>query len=184
LIPVVITLVVTLFLYGYLSPVGLSPTAIFGSSYASLFGGTLTGGATPGTGSILTGTYSPLLPSGLVGLATFQMIHRRVSSMTRSMTAPRRSSPDEMMRKMNLQNIMPGMIMGTGAAGAAATVARELPSDITKPQFTLLNSYKQGHKNPKEVAKAHSMDKKEVERMTNSLVSSGYLTKENKLTEK
>jgi hypothetical protein len=88
-----------------------------------------------------------------------------------------------MMRKMNLQYIMPGMMMGTVAAGAAATVARELPSDITKPQFAL-NSYRQGHKNPKEVAKALSMDKKEVERMTNSLVSSGYLTKENKLTEK
>ena len=182
MVPIAITIVVVLFLYGYLSPIGLSPTAIFGPSYASMLGGTLTGGMTPGTGSILTGTYSPFLPGGLVGLATFQMIHRRVSSMTRSMTAPRMSSPEDTMRKMNLQNMMPGMMMGSGMA--ATTTARELPSDITKPQFALLSSYRQGYKNPKEVAKALSMDKKEVERMTDSLVSSGYLTKESKLTEK
>lgn len=182
MIPIIITLVVVLFLYGYLSPIGLSPSAIFGSSYASLFGGTLTGGTTPGTGSILTGTYAPLLPGGLVGLATFGMIHRRVRSMTRSLTAPSRPSREEMMRRMNLGNMMPGVMMGTQAAAGSAV--RQLPGDITKSQFVLLGSYKQGYKNPKEVARALSMDKTEAENMTNALISAGYLTKDNKLTGK
>lgn len=83
---------------------------------------------------------------------------------------------------MNLGNMMPGMMMGTQAAAGSAM--RQLPNDITKSQFVLLNSYRQGNKNPKDVAKSLSMDKTEVENMTNSLVSAGYLTKDNKLTGK
>lgn len=181
LIPIVVAAVVVLFLYGYLSPIGLSPTAIFGPSYASLFGGTLTGGSTAGTGTVLTGTFVPLLPGGVAGLAVFGYVHRRVSGMTRSLSVARRPSPEEMMRRMNIQSMMPGMpMMGMQTAAAA----RQLPSDITKSQFVLLNSYKQGYKNSKEVAKSLSMDKKDVQRMTEELVSAGYLTKENKLTEK
>ena len=180
LIPIAVSAIVVLFLYGYLSPLGLSPVAIFGPSYASLLGGTLTGGTMPGTGSILTGTYSPLLPGGLAGIATFSFVHRKVSGITRTMTAPSRASADEMMRRMNFQNMMPGMMMGS-QVGAAA---RELPGDITKSQFVLLGSYRQGYKNPKAASKALSMDKGEVERMTESLVTTGYLTKDNKLTAK
>ena len=174
LISLAISVLSILFLYGYLSPLGLSPATIFGPSYADFFGGSLAGG------SILTGTYSPLVPGGVVGLIAYTIM-TRMGSITRAATAPSMPSADEMMRRMNLPNMMSGMGMGMGAQ---AMTPHTLPSDISKSQFVVLRSYRQGLKNPKEVAKSLSMDKKEVEGMTGSLVSAGYLTKDNKLTSK
>lgn len=173
IISVAISVLTILFLYGYLSPIGLSPSALFGSSYADLFGGTL-------AGSTLTGTYSPLIPGGVTGLILFTVLSR-VGGVARAAMAPSMPSAEEMMRKMNFPGMMPGMM---GMQAGAAAPSRELPSDLTKSQFVLLRSYRQGYKNPKEVAKALTMDRKEVESLTSGLVSSGYLTRENKLTSK
>jgi len=172
LFSVAISIVTILFLYGYLAPIGLSPSAIFGSSYAGLFGGTL-------SGSTLTGTYSPLIPGGITGILIFSVLSRMRGVASAAM-APSAPSAEEMMRRMNLTGLMPGM----AGVQSAAAAARELPADLTRAQFVLLNSYRQGYKNPKDVARALSMDKKELETMTKSLISAGYLTKENKLTGK
>jgi DNA-binding MarR family transcriptional regulator len=71
-----------------------------------------------------------------------------------------------------------------GPAGYASAIPETLPSDLTKSQFVILRSYRQGLKGPKEIGRALSMDRKEVEMQTNSLVQNGYLTGGNKLTAK
>ncbi len=174
IVSLVFSVLVILFLYGYLSPYGLDPAKILGPSYATLFGGTLS--TLPGGGSMLTGTFSPLIPGGITGLVIYTVM-RKMGSVTAAATAPSMPSSSEMMRMMN----MPSMMGGMGAVGG---ISESLPADITKSQFVVLRSYRQGLKNPKEVSKALAMDKKEVDAQTLALVSNGYMTKDNKLTSK
>lgn len=68
--------------------------------------------------------------------------------------------------------------------GSQSGFPEALPADLTKSQYVILRSYRQGYKNSKEISKSLSMDKKEVETQTSSLVRNGYLTKDNKLTAK
>ncbi|HZW58189.1 MAG TPA: MarR family winged helix-turn-helix transcriptional regulator [Nitrososphaerales archaeon] len=63
-------------------------------------------------------------------------------------------------------------------------IPEKLPQDITAAQYVILREYRQGSKNPKEVAKVISMDKKDVERETSALIANGYLSNGKKLTSK
>jgi len=65
-----------------------------------------------------------------------------------------------------------------------ANVPSTLPADITRSQVIILGCYRQGMKNPSEISKALSMDSGAIETETSSLTTSGYLTKERKLTSK
>jgi hypothetical protein len=150
-----------LFLSGYLAPLGLSPS-ILGPQYANMFGA---GGQSP---------YGALVPGGIVGLLLFTVLSR-IGSVTSAATAPSMPSPNEMMRRMNI----PGM-MGPQFGG----VPPSLPADITKSQFVVLRCYRQGHKNSKEIGESLSMDSDDVEKETQSLKASGYLSKDNKITTK
>ena len=86
-------------------------------------------------------------------------------------------NPEEIMRSM--QSSMPWM-----AGRVAASVPITLPSDLTKSQFLVLKTCRQGHSKSKDLAKTLSMDKKEVEKEIFTLQTNGYLTKSNKLTSK
>ncbi len=175
LVSVLLSVVVILFLYGYLSPYGLDPSKLFGSSYASFLGGTL--GSTPGGGSILTGTYAPFLPGGAAGLIIYTLM-RKMGSVTQAATAPNLPSANEMMSRMNMPNYMGGMM------GAQASVPASLPPDITRSQFAVLSSIRRGISKPGAIAKSLSMEKKDVETDTAVLISNGYLSKGSKLTSK
>ena len=59
-----------------------------------------------------------------------------------------------------------------------------LPADITRSQFVVLRSYRQGYKKPKDIGRSLSMDKNEVEKESDALRTNGYLTGDNKLTSK
>ena len=59
---------------------------------------------------------------------------------------------------------------------------RDIPQDMSKTQYLVLSSYKQGQRNPKNIAKMLSMDKKSVEEQTRLLQGNGYLTRDRKLT--
>ena len=59
-----------------------------------------------------------------------------------------------------------------------------MPSDMTRSQFLILTKYQQGFGKPRDIAKRLSMDKKQVEKETNVLRTSGYLTGKNRLTSK
>ncbi len=84
------------------------------------------------------------------------------------------SSPDEMMRRMNMQGLM----------GAQQGNPPELPADITRSQFVVLRCNRQGYKNSKDVGRSLSMDAGEVEKESQSLRANGYLSKDNRLTSK
>jgi hypothetical protein len=171
IISIVITVMAILFLYGYLSPFGLSPISVFGPEYGSFFGN-MTSGAT-GFGAF---GFGPLVPGGVVGLIAYTVLSR-IGSVTAAATAPSMRSPDEIMRRMNL----PGMF---GGMGAQAAVPQTLPADITRSQFVVLQYFRQGYKNPKEIGRVLSMDKNEVEKESSALKSNGYLSKEGRLTSK
>jgi len=164
-----IAVVSILFLYGYIP--GLSPTSVFGAQYGSFFGSMM--GAT-GFSALGLG---PLVPGGVAGLIGYTIL-TRVGSVTAAATAPSMSSPEEMMRRMSI----PAMFGGMGVQGAAA--AAPLPADITRSQFVILQHFRQGYKNPKEIGKALSMDKSEVGKDSSVLKSNGYLSKDGKLTSK
>jgi predicted transcriptional regulator len=84
----------------------------------------------------------------------------------------------QMMRQV--QNMMPvGIGVPSGNQGPL-----NLSSDLTRAQFLILTKYQQGFAKPKDIAKHLSMDKKQVEKETNSLRSNGYLSGKNKLTSK
>jgi len=155
-----ISVVVILFLYGYLTPIGLSPSML-GPQYADLFGGS---GQSP---------YAAFIPGGIVGLLLFTVLSR-VGSVAGAVRSPSMSSPDEMMRRMNVQGFM----------GAQQGSPAELPADVTRAQFVILRGYRQGYKNSKDVGRSLSMDPTEVEKESQSLRANGYLSKDNKLTSK
>jgi hypothetical protein len=176
LISVAISVVSLLFLYGYLKPLGLSPD-IFGPGFSDLFTGASSTGAATGFGS-----FGLLVPGGLTGLIAYTVLSK-IGRITSAATAPSMPSPDEMMRRMNIPGMMnmPGMM---GGAGGQSSMPATLPADISRSQFIVLRSYRQGYKNSKEIGKALSMDKNEVDKETSALKSNGYLSKENRLTSK
>jgi hypothetical protein len=174
LISVGVSVVSLLFLYGYLAPYGLSPASVLGPSYSNLFGGTSAAGGTTGLAN-----YGVLVPGGIAGLIAYTVLSR-AGSIASAATGPSMSSPDEMMRKMNF----PGMMVGTSAMFGHAAAPAALPANITRSQFVVLRCYRQGLKNSKEIGKALSMDKNEVEKETATLKLNGYLSKDSRLTSK
>lgn len=161
LISIAISVLTILFLYGYLAPLGLS-TSILGPEYSNTFGA---GGTSP---------YGALVPGGVVGLILFTILSR-VGSVTGAVTSSSSSSSaEQMMRRMNF----PGM------SGAQVSAPATLPPDVTKSQYIVLRSYRQGYKNSKEVSKSLFMDRDEVQKDTESLQTNGYLSKNCKLTSK
>jgi len=174
LISVGVSVASLLFLYGYLTPFGLSPASVLGPSYSNFLGGTSAAGGTTGFAN-----YGALVPGGITGLIAYTVLSR-VGSITSAATGPSIPSPNGMMRKMNFPGMMNGM---SGMYGQASTPAA-LPVDITKSQFVVLKWYRQGLKNSKEIGKALSMDKNEVEKETTTLKLNGYLSKDSRLTSK
>lgn len=170
----VIGIIPLLYLGGYLAFIpGLpSPASLLGSFGLTGQNGffNITGGG--------AGTLVPFGTMGLSGLIVYQLLSRVGGAVSSATMASTRPSPDEMMRRMNISGMTGGMI------GAQPGVPETLPPDLTKSQYVILRSYRQGYKNPKEIGKALSMDKKEVETQTSSLVKNGYLTNDNKLTAK
>ena len=174
LISVGVSVASLLFLYGYFTPFGLSPASVFGPSFSNLLGGTSAGGGT----TAFSG-YGALVPGGITGLIAYTVLSR-VGSITSAATSPSIPSSSEMMRKMNF----PGMMSAMSGQFGQAAVPAALPSDMTRSQFVVLKCYRQGLKNSKEIGKALSMDKSEVEKETAALKLNGYLSKDSRLTSK
>ncbi len=65
-----------------------------------------------------------------------------------------------------------------------STMPEKLPADITKVQYMILKTFQQDYRNPKDIEKQLSMDRKEIENETVALKNNGYLTKDNKLASK
>ena len=134
-------------------------------------------------GSLLGIQGTPALPigaAGITGFATFSIL-QRVLTTAQAATYSRPSVNMDMSKMMkHVQGMMPNMI----GAQRAAPGQVNLPSDMTRSQYMVLSKYQQGFGKPKDVAKSLSMDKKHVEKETDSLKASGYLTGKNKLTSK
>ena len=176
LISVVFSAVTVLFFYGYLTPLGLSPTLIFGSDFSNIFGtATTTGSVT----DFVPSAYASLIPGGATGLVVYTVL-RRFGGVARSAMAPSMSSPNEVLRMMNIPQMAGLMGQMPGPMGGLET----LPADITRSQFVVLGCYRQGLKNTGAIAKSLSMDKKDVESDAQVLMSNGYLSKDSKLTSK
>jgi DNA-binding MarR family transcriptional regulator len=63
-------------------------------------------------------------------------------------------------------------------------IPESVPEGLSKTQFVILRQLKAGVKNPKEIGKRLSMDKKDIESQIDDLKAKGYVTKDNKLTTK
>ena len=154
-----------------LSPLGGIAPNLFGSDSSAI------------TSLLGTTSVSPLVPFGAAGLTGIvvwmflQRILQQVQMATYSTPKMKGFNPEEIMKSM--QSNMPWM---TGQTVAA--IPQTLPADLTTSQFLVLKTCRQGHSKPKELAKALSMDKKEVEKEIFSLRTNGYITKSNKLTSK
>lgn len=171
-ISAVVSILVILFIYGYLKPIGLDPQAILGFDMTSLT-------QTYGAGS----PFAALVPGGATGLVLYEVLSRVGRSASSVMAAATMPSPDEMMSKMNFPGMM-SMMGGMGGMGAQAGIPATLPADISRAQFIVLRCYRQGLKNSSDIGRALSMDKDAIEAETSTLTSSGYLTKDRKLTTK
>jgi len=117
----------------------------------------------------------PFGAAGGTGLIVYTVVQRALGGITRATYSAPRIDPSQMMRSM--QGAMPWI-------GAHGAVPRSLPPDMTNAQYTILSTLRGGRRKPKDIAKALSMDKKEVERETAILRTNGYLTKNNLLTTK
>jgi hypothetical protein len=177
LVSLAFSVLVILFFYGYLTPFGLDPNAILGPQFAALLGSNaLMGGATGSTSSLI----APFIPGGAAGIIVYTIL-KRSGGVTRSLMAPSAPSPDEMMKRMNIEGMMSKM-GGMGMMAGASSLPMNLPADITRSQFVVLRGYRQGLKGPMEVANSISMDKAEVDAETSALVANGYLTKDLRLS--
>jgi hypothetical protein len=168
-----VSILVILFLYGYLKFLGLDPKAILGFDMSSIF---QIYGDSSATGS----PFAALVPGGATGLVLYEVLSRVGRSAGSVMSAATMPSPDEMMSKMNF----PGMMNMMGGMGVQAGIPATLPSDISRSQFIVLRCYRQGMKTSNDIGRALSVDKDAIEAETFSLTSSGYLTKDRKLTTK
>lgn len=177
MVSAVVSILVILFLYGYLKPIGLDPQAILGFDMSSIFQIYGLGGS-----SVAGSPFAALVPGGATGLVLYQVLSRVGHSARSVMAAATMPSPDEMMSKMNFPGMMGGM--GMGGMGAQASIPATLPSDISRSQFIVLRCYRQGMKNSNDIGRMLSMDKDAIETETSTLTSSGYLTKDRKLTTK
>ena len=97
-----VSILVVLFIYGYLNPLGLDPRAILGFDMTSLT-------QTYGAGS----PFAALVPGGATGLVLYEVLSRVGRSASSVMAAATMPSPDEMMCKMNF----PGMMSMMGGMG-------------------------------------------------------------------
>jgi hypothetical protein len=176
LISAAVSILTILFLYGYLKPIGLDPQAILGFDMSSIF--QIYGGS-----SAAGSPFAALVPGGATGFILYEVLSRVGRSASSVMAAATMPSPDEMMSRMNFPGMM-GMMPGMGAMGAQAGIPPTLPADISRSQFIVLRCYRQGMKNSTDIGRALSMDKDAIEAETSSLTSSGYLTKDRKLTTK
>jgi len=179
LVSLIISVLTILFFYGYLIPFGLSPTLIFGPNFSNIFGSSTTTGALT---SFVPNAYSSFLPGGAAGLVAYTVL-RRMGGVTRAAMAPTMSSPDEMMKKMNMDGIMNRMSMMGGTMSAMGGPAN-LPADMTRSQFVVLRGYRQGMKSSSQIADTLSMSKVDVDKETSTLVANGYLTNDMRLSSK
>ncbi len=153
------------------SPLGGIAPNIFGSESSAL------------TSLLGTASISPIAPFGAAGLTGIvvwlflQRVFQQVQMATYSTPKMKGMNPEAIMKSM--QSSMPWM---TGQAAASIPIA--LPADLTKSQLLVLKTCRQGHSKSKDLAKALSMDRKEVDKELFSLQTNGYLTKSNKLTSK
>ena len=134
-------------------------------------------------GSLLGIQGTPALPigaAGITGFATYNILQRALTTAQAATYSRPKTNMDMSQMMKHVQNMMPNMM---GAQRAAAGPVN-LPSDISRPQYLILAKYQQGFGKPKDVAKTLSMDKKQVEKETDSLRATGYLTEKNKLTSK
>jgi len=117
----------------------------------------------------------PVGVAGGTGLILYQAVQRVLGSINAATYSSPKIDPSKMLS--SLEGQMPWMTM-------QGIAQRNLPQDITNSQYTILSTYCNGQRKPKNVAKILSMDKKSVETETNILRQNGYLTKDNKLTSK
>jgi hypothetical protein len=190
LISLAFSIVIILFLYGYLTPLGLSPDAILGPQYASLFGAgqqALASGGSPygspgspygGLGMLSGGGLGLLIPGGVSGIIVYTVL-TRIGSITSAATGPSMPSPDQMMKRMNIPAFMGGSPMAYQPSSPTT-----LPPDVSRTQYLILRSVRDGRRKPKEIGKSLSMDKKHVEDEVSALKTNGYLTKNGMLTSK
>jgi hypothetical protein len=167
-----VSILVILFIYGYLKPIGLDPLTILGFDMASI--SQSYGASTP---------FAALVPGGVSGLVLYEVLSRVGRSASSVMSAATMPSPEDMMGRMNIPGMM-GMMGVMGQMGAQAGIPATLPADISRSQFIVLRCYRQGMKNSGDIGKFLSMDSVAIENETSSLASNGYLTKDRKLTTK
>ena len=130
-------LIPLLFLSGSLTPLGAYLPNIFGSwsQLEELFGSSIGGNS-----AIL-----PFGAAGITGFAIYTIIERILGAAQRATYSTPQMDPTQIMRTM--QNQIPWMNT------QGADVPKNLPQDMTKSQFTILQKYREGQKNPKNIAK-------------------------------
>ena len=176
LISVAFSAVTILFFYGYLTPLGLSPTLIFGSDFSNIFGSATTTGSVT---EFVPSAYASLIPGGATGLVVYTVL-RKMGGVAGAAMAPSMSSPNEMMKMMNMPQMM-GMM---GNLGGTTAAPESLAAEITRSQFVVLGCFRQGLDSPGAFAMGVSMDKKDVEADALALRSNGFLSKVSKLSSK
>ncbi len=170
IISLVAAILPLLFLSGSYSPLGA-----YLPNLLNLFGNESS------LGSLLGIQYSPALPigaAGLTGFATYNILQRVLTTAQAATYSRPNMDMSQMMR--HVQNMMPSGF-GTAQGNRGPT---NLPNDLTRSQYMILTRYQQGFGKPKDIARTLSIDKKVVERETDSLKTNGYLTGKNKLTSK
>ena len=168
-------LIPLLFLSGTWNSLGGYAPDLFGSQSA------INSALTQFLGTQSFGSIVPLGAAGITGFVIYTFLQRalqHVEAATYSTPKMKGMNPEEILKSMQIPS-MPWM----GAQGAAG-VPQSLPPDLTKSQFLILKTCRQGYSKPKELAKQLSTDKTEVEKEIFTLQTNGYLTKSNKLTSK
>jgi len=162
-------LVPLLFLSGSYSPVGSYLPNVLGKESA------LYRSLQSGIGTSIPIGVLPFGTAGITGVVLYQVVQRVLGSIHAATYSSPKIDPSQILRSMQWK--MPWMNPQT-------SVAPSLPQDITASQYTILSTYRGGHRKPKNVAKILSMDKRSVEAETDTLRKNGYLTKDNLLTTK
>jgi len=162
-------LVPLLFLSGSYSPVGSYLPNVLGKE------GALYTSLQSAIGTSIPIGVLPFGTAGVTGVVLYQVVQRVLGSVHAATYSSPKIDPSQILSSM--QGKMPWMT-------PQASAARNLPQDMTTSQYTILSTYRGGHRKPKDIAKILSLDKRSVEAETDSLRKNGYLTKSNLLKTK
>lgn len=184
----IVTAFTSLFMMSsFLTPYGLSPEGASFIPFQSFLGSVPGGeqlsaaiGASSAAGAASSGlpygSFLPFAAGGGSGFIVWGILRKVTGAVEGAVTSA--TYQDPRLRAAKLGE------MRSIAQNISSNIPATLPPDLTVVQYMILKTVQKGYKNAKDLEKILSVNKREIEKERDTLVTNGYLAKDYDLTSK